>query len=121
MSEAEDTVPHPSTVTTVGSDVVSTVSTAVSLPTPASLGLSLPVETIQQIAGAVAAILQPSLSSGNPLLSGELPGTSTSSRPSDPIYGKCSVNLRTLVHLCVGTKITPVMLVYHCKPMPSVL
>ena len=121
MSEAEDTVPHPSAVTTADSDMVSTVSTAVSLPTPASLGPSLPAETIQQIAGAVAAILQPSLSSGNLLSSGELPGPSTRSRPSDPIYGKCSVNIRTLVHLCVGSKITPVVLVYHCKLAPSAL
>ena len=101
MSKVEDTVPPRPPATTADTAMVPPVFTAVSLPTPASLGLSLPAETIQQIAGAVATILQPSLSSDHPSSSGELPGPSTSSRPSDLISGKCSIKPRTFVHLCV--------------------
>ena len=90
----EEVPPSLATTTAAGS----LVTTAVSVPAPLSttpLASGLPPETIQRIAGAVAAILQPTPSSVNPLLigpssAGEAPGPS--SRPSDPISGKFMVN-----------------------------
>ena len=100
MSKAEDMVPPSPPATTEDSFVVTTVFTAVSLPMPTSLGLSLQVEMIQQITEAVGGIFATKFVKWQQENFWVLPPAQ--GLPIRSLMRKCSVKLHTFVHLCVG-------------------